>query len=49
MRKTALLSLLVLLTTAQTAWAENTLFSGGTGTQADPYLISSVDDWDEEE
>ena len=35
-------ALVVLLTmTAQTAWAT----IGGTGTQSDPYIINSVDDW----
>jgi hypothetical protein len=33
-----------MLLTATTAWAQCT-FSGGSGTQADPYLISSVEDW----
>lgn len=34
--------LLAFFAFGSTAWAQ---FSGGTGTETDPYLISSVDDW----
>ena len=37
-----LLLIFALIAFGQTAWAQ---FSGGTGTEADPYLISSADDW----
>ena len=37
----AALTLLVMLLTATTTWAQ---FSGGSGTQADPYQIATVDD-----
>ena len=46
MIKKALFPMLILLMAAtQTAWADGT-FSGGSGSQAEPYLISSVEDWD---
>ena len=45
MKKTSILILLALLAFAPMAWAQQ-LFSGGTGTANDPYLISSIDDWD---
>ena len=38
----SLLILFALVAFGPTAWAQ---FSGGTGTEADPYLISSADDW----
>ena len=38
----SLLFLFVLLAFGPTAWAQ---FSGGTGTEADPYQISSIADW----
>ena len=45
MIKNTLLSALVLLmATTQTAWAQS-VFSGGDGSQATPYEISSADDW----
>ena len=43
MKKSKLfLMLLALVAFGQTAWAQ---YSGGTGTEADPYLISSKADW----
>ena len=44
MRKTKLFLLLALLAFGQTAWAQQQ-FSGGTGTEADPYQLSSATDW----
>jgi len=41
MRKHLTMTLVLLLTVVQGAWAQ---FSGN-GTEADPYLISSLDDW----
>ena len=42
MKKTSILFLLALLAFAPMAWAQ---FSGGDGTQANPYKINSASDW----
>ena len=42
MRKNISMTIALLCMVVQTAWAQ---FSGGSGTQADPYQISSVADW----
>ena len=44
MKKTFILILLALMAFAPMAWAQQQ-FSGGTGTETDPYLISNVNDW----
>ena len=39
------MTLVLMVLTSTTAWADST-FSGGTGTETDPYLISSFADWE---
>ena len=44
MKRTTILILFALMTLGHTAWAQQQ-FSGGTGTEDDPYQINSTDDW----